>query len=63
MNNSTKHTIIRSAVIALVLCTAAVRTANAAVTRLSGADRYSTADAIVQFGWKTGAEKIGRAHV
>ena len=33
-----------------------VTTANAAVTRLSGADRYSTADAIVQFGWKTGAE-------
>lgn len=56
MNSLMKLTIIRSAVIALVLSTGVVTTANAAVTRLSGVDRYSTADAIVEFGWKEGAE-------
>ena len=56
MNNLMKKTIIRSAVVALVLSTAAVITANATVIRLSGADRYSTADAIIRSGWSTGAE-------
>ena len=56
MKNSINNLIIRSAVVALVLSAGVLTTANAEVTRLSGADRYLTADAIVQAGWSTGAD-------
>lgn len=49
-------TAIRSIVVALVFSAGVVTTANAEITRLSGADRYLTSDAIVKAGWPTGAE-------
>lgn len=47
---------IKSVVVALVFSTGVVTTSNAEITRLSGADRYLTSDAIVKAGWPTGAE-------
>jgi Leucine-rich repeat (LRR) protein/putative cell wall-binding protein len=47
---------IKSVVVALVLSAGVVTTANAEITRLSGANRYLTSDAIVKAGWSTGAE-------
>ena len=56
MKNSINNLIIKSAVVALVLSAGVATSANAEVTRLSGADRYSTADSIVKAGWSTGAD-------
>lgn len=53
MNNVLKKTIIKSAVVALVLSAGIATNANAEIIRLSGADRYSTSDAIVKKGWST----------
>lgn len=55
MGNLIKATIIKGAIVALAFSTGVVVNANAEVTRLSGADRYSTADAIVESGWSAGA--------
>jgi len=52
MGNLTKNTITRGAVVALALSAGAATTANAAVTRTSGADRYATATAIFK-SWPT----------
>ena len=50
------NTAIRSLVVALAFSAGVVTTANAEITRLSGADRYLTSEAIVKAGWSTGAE-------
>jgi putative cell wall-binding protein len=52
MGNLTKKTITRGAVVALALSAGAATTANAAVTRTAGADRYSTATEIFK-AWPT----------
>lgn len=58
MGNLLKKKIIKSVVVALVLSIGVAITANAEITRLSGADRYSTSDAIVKAGWSTGSETV-----
>jgi putative cell wall-binding protein len=52
MGNLTKNTITRGAVVALALSAGAATTANAAVTRTAGADRFSTATEIFK-AWPT----------
>jgi len=52
MGNLTKNTITRGAVVALALSAGAATTANAAVTRVSGTDRYATASQVAA-SWPT----------
>jgi len=54
MGNLTKKTITRGAVVALALSAGAATTANAAVTRVSGTDRYATATKVAE-SWPTTA--------
>lgn len=55
MVNVTKKALASGAVVCLALSAGVATTANAAVNRLNGTDRFATADQIVSAGWANGA--------
>lgn len=58
MGNLIKSIMIKGTIAALVFSGGAASIASAEVTRLSGSDRYSTADAIVKTGWPKEAKTV-----